>query len=591
MRIAPLLIALALLLPLGAAGPSPTDSPGDVLARVATRAGLDIPGAATPEEATLRDAILAHYALVGAVPTAAGLAKLDASLATVPADVQGPVSRLLVAMDEAARMRHDAFSRVSVEDARFAAAATLRTPTPDERARLAELATRMDLPRMVAAARLTLDATAQARAELAAVDPEVLAGVAFVDPLGSIEISGTTNDVLVANRTLQVDLGGDDWWQNNAGASMPDFVIEAFPGCITTGGLDCTPLSPNRNGNSLESVFGRKCSFDATQAPFIAQAYLGDVDAHVQQQMAQQSLPALQRFVTGPTAARAGELAASPRPDTGCAPDGTDAWTQDFVTKGILGDGDEHVVALALDLAGNDRYAPLREFNDINDGDNAAGCDTRPLGDAGALWNRNLTAGSAFAGIGLLWDADGEDFYGGRSLTQGVGHMGAVGVLVDEGADPDEYSGVRLAQGAGIFVALGLLLDDGGDDRYALENDAPFFNEFEHFIGCDVSTRDGQGRANFNAIGALVDLAGNDAYFVQDHADDVPGASRDDPTTTQGSTGTRLNIGPSPVNGAAALGLGLLWDLDGRDTYTRPGRADGVTDEKGLFVDGPVLPA
>lgn len=585
-----LLLALLLLSPLALSSTTARTSttPGDALLAAARAGGLDVQALDAPADATLRSAILDHYALVSAVPTPAGLARLDASLAAVPADVQQPVARLLAAMNEAARLRNDAFAHVSVDDARFASGATLGgAPLSDEdAARLADIGARIDLAQMTQAADLVLRATDAARIELAGAS-----GVAFVDPLGSIEIADVTNDNHHQNRTLLVDLGGDDVWENNAGASMPDFVIEAFPGCITTGGLDCTPLSPNRNGNSLESVFGRKCSYDLTQAPFIALAYGDDVDQHAQEQQAQPSLPAAQRFLTsptGPTQTRANQLAASPALNLGCLPQGADdagLWATDFTTKGILADGDEHVVAVALDLGGDDVFAPLKEFNDINDGDNAAHCDTRSLGEAGKTWNRNLTAGSAFAGIGLLWDADGNDAYGGRSLTQGTGHMGAVGILVDQGAGADSYSAVRLAQGAGIFVALGLLYDDGGNDRYALENDSPFFNEFEHFIGCDVSTRDGQGRANFNAIGALVDEGGDDAYFVQAHDASIPGASRDDPTTTQGSTGFRLNIGPTPVNGAAALGAGLLWDRAGADSYTRDGRADGVTDASGAFVD------
>lgn len=583
-------LAILLLTPLGlGAAPAHRATPVETLRDVARMGGLDVAEAALPQDAQLRAAILDHYALVGAVPTAQGLARLDASLATVPADVQSPVARLLAAMNEAARLRHDAFARVSVEDARFASEATLRSAplTAEEQARLGTIAERIDLAKMLQAADLVLRATDEARVALAGAG-----GVSFVDPLGSVEIADVTADNHHENRTLLVDLGGDDVWENNAGASMPDFVIEAFPGCITTGGLDCTPLSPNRNGNALESVFGRKCSYDLTQAPFIAYAYAEDVDDHVREQQDQTSLPAAQRFLTSPgepTQERAAELAASPALDAGCvtsAQDDPEAWLSDFTTKGILGDGDEHVVAVALDLGGDDVFAPLKEFNDINDGDNAAGCDTRPLGEAGKTWNRNLTAGGSFAGIGLLWDAEGSDAYGGRSLTQGTGHMGAVGILVDQGAGADRYSAVRLAQGAGIFVALGLLYDEAGNDLYALENDSPFFNEFEHFIGCDVSTRDGQGRANFNAVGALVDLAGDDAYVVQEHDASVPGASRDDPTTTQGSTGFRLNIGPAPLNGAAALGAGLLWDRGaGDDSYTREGRDDGVTDLSGVFID------
>lgn len=594
MRAPTFALAASLLMCLTPAGALAADAdalaPEESLRQALRAAGRDPARAdAAADAPTLRAAILDLYALVGAAPTPLGLARLDAALADLPADVEAPAARLLAAMNEAARLRHEAFAQVSVEDARFAHEATLRAapPTPEEEARLADIAARIDADKMATAGDLALRAVAQARLDLAAADA---AGVAFVDPLGAVQIAGDGDDVHAADRTLLIDLGGDDEHANNAGATMPDFVIEAFPGCITTGGLDCTPLHPSRNSLALQSVFGRPCSFDATQAPFIGLAYAADADRHAQEQLQEQNLPALQRFLAspgGPTMQRAQQLAASPAPRLDCLPhDGdVEGWAEDFHTRGILTDGDEHVVAVALDLGGSDRYAPPREFNDINDGDNAAGCDTRWMGEEGKLWARNLTAGSAFAGVGILWDTDGDDFYGGRSLTQGVGHVGGVGVLVDEGQGSDEYVGVRLAQGAAIFASVGVLFDEGGHDRYALENDVAFFNEFEHFIGCDASTRDGQGRANFNGVAALVDLAGDDTYFVQQHAPEVPGASRDDPTTTQGSTGTRLNVGPSPINGAAALGFGLLYDGAGADSYSRPGRADGATDASGTFVD------
>jgi len=587
-------LALALLL----AAPLPASAvhglpPGAMLAQVAALGGIRAQDEPAPGDITLRAAILDLYALEGAQPTPRGLLGLDASLAKVPASIQEPAARILAAMNEAARLRNEAFARVGVDDARFARDATLSGAPLSARdeARLADVLSRLDEAKMVGAARLVLDAVDAARVDLkAAVERGDAAGVSFVDPLRSVEIAGTGNDVHAEDRTLLIDLGGDDDWQDNAGAAMPDFVIQAFPGCVTTGALDCTPLSPDRNGPSTGALLGRACSADATQAPFLAEAYGQDVGDELASQETQASLPEAERFVAdpgAPTQQRAAQLAASPAPDAGCLPQGpgdAPAWASDFYTRGILTDGDEHVVAVGLDLSGNDRFAPPKGFTGVNDGGNAAGCDTRAMGDAGETWTRNLTAGAAFAGIGVLWDDGGDDFYGGRSLTQGVGHVGGVGVLVDAGGD-DRYSGVRLAQGAGIFGSVGLLDDEGGNDVYALENDAPFFNEFEAFVGCDVSTRDGQGRSNFDAVGALVDAAGDDRYQVQAHGAGVPGASRDDPATTQGSTGARLNLGPSPANEAAALGVGLLWDMGGHDAYSRPGRADDATDPAGTFVD------
>lgn len=572
------------------AAPAAETTPATRLAELLERGGVTPADMPVLEAMDLRAAILDLYVLGGAVPTQAATDELDARLAMVPEAIQAPTSDILVAMNAAARLRMQAFADVSVEDARFAYERTL-TDTPldvEDRDRLAAIHTKIDRELMGAAGILVLQTIESAVVELKEAKLSTGGGVGFVDPLGVVEIADETDHVHDGDRTLLIDLGGNDEWQNNAGSVMPDFVIQAFPGCITTGGLDCTPLAAKRNAPSTQSLFGRPCSADVANAAFVGLDYAEDLDAQVDEQIARPNPFGFAFWLADTAPENAAETATTANPDTRCLPQGPDDvqdWSEAFVEKGTLKDADEHVVAVGIDLDGDDRFAPLKVFNDINNGRNPPNCDTRDMGEEGKIWERNLTAGGAFAGIGVLWDESGTDFYGGRSLTQGTGHVGAIGVLVDRGTGDDEYESVRLAQGAAIFAAAGLLYDIGGNDLYRMANDVPFFNEFEHFIGCDVSTRDGQGRANFNAVAALIDDAGDDVYFVQDHDDDIPGASRDDPTTTQGSTGTRLNIGPHPINEAAALGLGLLWDRSGSDNYTRDGRADGVTDTTGMFID------
>lgn len=607
--VAALLVAAGALPAAGTAGDP--DRPTTVIRDVAERGNLAL---AEPvpsvEPDPLRAEVLDFYDLVGAVPTAEGLAQLDAWVRQLPEEVREPTARILAAINQAAILRTQALADVTPSEVEFARETTLaaQDPSPAERWRLSSIASRIDLPAIARASLLVTSAVEQARPQLEAAAQASGAGdLNATDPLGAVQLSGTADHVHngtppgdqderpVAydgrhpDRTLQIDLGGDDVWKNNAGAVHPDVVIQALPGCSTTGGLDCTPLDESRNAPSSESVFGRPCSADAVRPLFRGLNHAEATDEHLDDQQANPSLQGNVDFLLGPTVDAAAGAAQTANPRTDClpqSPSDAPAWRDAFLSRGILTDGDEHGVAVALDLGGDDRFAPPKRFTPMNNGHNPPGCDTRHMGEGGKLWGRNLTAGGGFTGIGLLWDDNGSDFYGGRSLSQGVGHVGAAGLLFDRGSGNDHYVGVRLDQGAAIFTALGILHDEGGDDTYELKNDIPYFNEFEHFIGCDVSTRDGQGRANFNAIAAHVDGDGSDTYFVQDHDADVPGASRDDPTTTQGSTGARLNLGPSPVNELAALGKGLLWDRgDGEDTYTRPGRGNGMVGGNLSFVD------
>lgn len=596
-----LLLALALLMPMAGALPWPGAQPGpwapapaalllDVAAPVAQAPAPDLPALRV---GTLREELLALYALAGAVPTPSGVAALDARLAELPGALHAPLALVLAAMNRAAALRAEAFATVDPAELFWAREASLAWETLEagEQARLLGLAARIQLPKMLAAGALVLAAIEASLPGFrqAAAQPEAL-GLSWADPTGSVAVGGVQDDTHAQDRTLLVDLGGNDVWSNNAGAMAPTPVIEAFPGCFTTGGFDCTVLHPKRNEPTIRSIVGRSCSADLIDPVFVLDGYMAGLSAAVQGQAAQLDPAALAAALKGAPGAAEAALATS-RPDLGCVPQGPDdlgPWTQDFVTKGTLADADAHVVAVGIDLAGDDVFAPPRTFNFMNDGRNPSGCDTTSWGEAGKLWDRNVTAGSGFAGVGVLWDEAGNDFYGGRSITQGVGHVGGVGALVDRGAGRDVYEAVRFAQGMAFFAGAGLLYDDGGDDLYQLKNLIPLWNEFEAFSGCDVSTRDGQGRSNIVAVGALVDLAGNDVYYVQDHLAEgyvLPGASRDDPTTTQGSTGFRLNLGPSAVHDFEAIGRGLLWDRAGLDTYSRPGRGNGCFDSGGTFLD------
>jgi hypothetical protein len=596
-----LLVALAALLaacPFAAAGllhapaaaPALGATPTDTLAALAALRGTKVLPVPAIRAGTLRHEILAFYAQVGALPTRKASDELDARLATVPASIQAPTADLLASMNAAAKLRDAAFADVRPSELAWAYARGL-DPTPmslADQARAADIIARIDAAKMDLAARLVTSAVARDAPLLKA---QADAPVSFVDPLGAIEIAPATDDVHSVDRTLLIDLGGDDDYTNNAGAAMPDYIIDGFPGCITTGGLDCTLLDAHRNGDSTRDVFGRACRFGFDTAAFQAVHDEQDAQAFAANEAANPSTPNASRYVPVAEGYPA-DINAAFGLDTGCLPQGpedaTGDWYTHFWDNGTLTDGDEHDVALLVDLGGNDRYAPPREFNNINNGNNAAGCDTRPMGEAGKIWARNLTAGGAFAGVGVLYDASGSDFYGGRSLTQGTGHVGGVGVLIDDGAGDNTFSAVRIAQGTGLFAGLGLLdARAATSNDFRLENDVPFFNEFEHFIGCDVSTRDGQGRGNFNGAGALLSGTGDDTYFVESHDPSVPGAVRDDPTTTQGSGGDRLQVGVPDAAPLFAQAVGILDDAGGHDTYTRADRGDGVTSVDGQsdFVD------
>lgn len=253
-------------------------------------------------------------------------------------------------------------------------------------------------------------------------------------------------------------------------------------------------------------------------------------------------------------------------------------------------------VGVLLDLQGDDTYG-RREAPGFPDDR----CTRDPV------VRRIATQGAAFAGVGLLYDMDGRDSYNGKTLAQGAGHLGGVGVLRDEGGDPDRYLALRSAQGIGLLGGVGMLLDDGGNDRRnhyvaralvpgrppqaegsgGVNDDTGLASEAglgqhrdEHGRldgqpggSCDAIPRSMQGVGLLAGVGLLVDDHGNDRYRAPRPQDQEFFRPLDGPVAVHlvhGSQGSGL-FG----------GTGVLWDDRGRDAYLEDGtpsatRRDGA---------------
>jgi hypothetical protein len=203
--------------------------------------------------------------------------------------------------------------------------------------------------------------------------------------------------------------------------------------------------------------------------------------------------------------------------------------------------------------------------------------ERHPLGDGNCtsdpVVRRLATEGAAWSGVGILIDGAGADHYVGKTLTQGVGHVGGVGILDDEGIGDDSYLAIRNAQGVGLG-GMGILRDHGGNDTYgwyqprAIDPAAPFQRAFsvgviDELGRCDSMPRAYQGVAILGGVGVLYDGAGDDTYRgapagLQDNA--VPG----------------LNLPTGSQGWGFAGGFGVLDDEAGHDTYEGMlGRGDG----------------
>ncbi len=208
-------------------------------------------------------------------------------------------------------------------------------------------------------------------------------------------------------------------------------------------------------------------------------------------------------------------------------------------------------VGMLVDMQGDDRYTandddiryPSAQSQEHN-GSLSQGFGFGKRGD----YN---TGHSWAGGVGMLFDAAGNDGYSCGVFGQGAGYWYGVGILSDASGD-DSYSGHWYVQASSAHFAIGVLDDAGGDDHY--------------FADMNMA----QGAGHDFSLGFLVERAGNDVY-------DAPNLS---------------------LGGGNANGIGLFWDFAGDDTYnvsaaTTFGRANngprgGLRDfirGLGLFID------
>jgi len=126
------------------------------------------------------------------------------------------------------------------------------------------------------------------------------------------------------------------------------------------------------------------------------------------------------------------------------------------------------------------------------------------------------------AGIGMLLDRAGNDYYLGDIFAQGSSYWYGIGGIVESGGN-DTYVAYQYAQGAGTHITIGVLVDKAGNDNYVSKgvsqgcgHDLALGMLLDHagddsYVAFDLS----QGAGNANGIGILIDEKGDDSYSVK----------------------------------------------------------------------------
>jgi hypothetical protein len=201
-------------------------------------------------------------------------------------------------------------------------------------------------------------------------------------------------------------------------------------------------------------------------------------------------------------------------------------------------------IGILADKAGNDQYSIIKKYID----------EIRYLDHYLSL-SQGFSIGfrpDLSAGIGMILDHGGNDYYLADIFAQGSSYWYGFGAIIDSYGD-DNYIAHQYAQGAGTHITIGLLIDKRGDDNYVAKgvsqgcgHDLAFgllldCNGDDSYVAFDLS----QGAGNANGIGMLLDESGSDTYSVK----------RDN--NTQGYGDFRREYGS----------IGILLDITGEDVY------------------------
>ena len=200
--------------------------------------------------------------------------------------------------------------------------------------------------------------------------------------------------------------------------------------------------------------------------------------------------------------------------------------------------------------------------------------------------------GGALLGVAVLLDREGDDVYRGADGCLGAGLFGA-GLLID-GCGVDCFSGVNFCQGAGA-CGIGVLASGAAPDPppgMELDPDRAYAAGWTAVPGTgaipvrhdenDVyrCARQAQGFGATLGVGLLADRAGGDTYVSGGRYRHAPLLPNDFQSLAQGCA--------SGFRPRAAGGIGLLLDGEGNDFYDAEVYAQGVAYwyALGLLWDG-----
>ena len=301
--------------------------------------------------------------------------------------------------------------------------------------------------------------------------------VEFDSPIGTVVVSGFGVDTLRTDAALEVDLGGDDVYLNNAGATAFDRPVSV-----------CMDLAGNDRYEAPDSSYVQGFGF-------LGVGMLVDLAGN-DVYMAKHFSQGIGIMGVGVLWDKAGNDTFSAH--TFCQAAGM------FGLGMVLDDSGDDVYDCASNGQGSATTLGLGVLSDVEGDDKyRLACDSTKdamggmpgYGQGGALsfraypWEKKLVA---YGGVGMLVDDKGNDEYVSKGWNcQGGSYIMSLGVLVDDEGNDHYVCGT--GQGSGIHVTNAILIDKKGDDVY------------------EGGFRAG-GSGGDRSPGFLIDYEGNDTY-------------------------------------------------------------------------------
>lgn len=368
--------------------------------------------------------------------------------------------------------------------------------------RVIKLAVKVDYTELFTAAAIVAAIVEQAQVMREDLEKGLKESIVTRDTeFGKIVIAGKERHWHREDAAVIIDLGGDDFYTNNAGGSrgrkMPFAIVIDYEGDDAYESTDNWVQGCGLLGVGILADFGGRDS------------YIG------------------QRWAQGAAALGVGILYDA---------QGNDSYRGwDYVQGAALWG-----IAMSIDLKGDDSYTATRFAQSCampggfalllnvegNDTYYAKGKYPTSYGDAGLFdsWSQGCALGFrglASGGIALLADLAGNDHYEAGHFSQGGGYYFGWGLLY-EAQGNDTYMGSRYAQGFAAHEAMGYFEDASGNDRYGTRQSVAQGLSWDESVvafiersGDDVY--DGgawfsQGASAHNAFCLFVDYGGKDAY-------------------------------------------------------------------------------